>query len=84
LPVIPGACANPESGTAKSSTESQCSKTALKFRAVMFHHAACGRWSIHTKVRAFACEKPVHKAVAESAALSLLATKTIILPREST
>jgi hypothetical protein len=50
----------------------------------MFHHAACGRWSIHTKVRAFACEKPVHKAVAESAALSLLATKSIILPREST
>jgi hypothetical protein len=40
--------------------------------------------SIHAKVRAFACEKPVHKAVAESAALSLLATKSIILPREST
>jgi hypothetical protein len=42
------------------------------------------RRGVHTDVRAFACEKPVNKAVAESAALSLLATKSIILPREST
>jgi hypothetical protein len=59
-------------------------QTALKFRAVMFHHAAYSRWSIHADVRAFACEKPVHKAVAESAALSLFSTKSIISPREST
>jgi hypothetical protein len=50
----------------------------------MFHYAAGSRRSIHANVRAFACEKPVNKAVAESAALSLLATKSIILPREST
>jgi hypothetical protein len=50
----------------------------------MFHYVAHGRWSIHANVRAFACEKPVNKAVAESAVLSLLATKSIILPREST
>jgi hypothetical protein len=73
---------NPEQQQAQP--ESQCSKTALKFRAVMYHYAAYGRCRIGPDVRAFACEKPVHKAVAESAALSLLATASIILPREST
>jgi hypothetical protein len=50
----------------------------------MFHYATFGRWRIRADVRAFACEKPVNKADAEFAVLSLLATKSIILPREST
>jgi hypothetical protein len=50
----------------------------------MFHYAAQSRWRIHADVCAFACEKPVRNAVAETAALSLLAAPSIILPREST